>query len=325
VARAAQEPDSLRRLALTAAHNLSQFNICKHRCKKPFNPHLGETYELVTEHCRFIAEQVSHHPPISAYYQEGQDYSLNGSLQSKASFGFGGGTGSMVVRTPGVQDYIFSKFDNETITASRPLIYVKNLITTRYLDIGESMNLINHRTGERAEIRFTPKGWYTDSQIDGTIYDAAGTEKYTLAGSWKTAISLTNIETEEEELLWQEPVQPEDSEEQFGFNQCAIQCNYIDDEMRVMLPPSDTRLRGDQRLFEEGKVDEADEEKVRLEVKQRQTRKARADAGEEWVSAFFKHEDHRLIEGETMWHYKPENCYWKKRASGNWKGQPDLW
>lgn len=30
---------------------------------------LGETYELVTEDFRFIAEQVSHHPPISAYYQ----------------------------------------------------------------------------------------------------------------------------------------------------------------------------------------------------------------------------------------------------------------
>tara|TARA_B110000285_G_C15108633_1_gene609620 strand:+ start:1976 stop:2089 length:114 start_codon:yes stop_codon:yes gene_type:complete len=37
--------------------------------------------------------------------------------------------------------------------------------------------------------------------------------------------------------------------------------------MQAMLPPSDTRLRGDQRLWEEGKEDEADEEKVRLEVK----------------------------------------------------------
>jgi len=64
-------------------------------------------------------------------------------------------------------------------------------------------------------------------------------------------------------------VQPEDAKKQFGFNQCAIQCNYITDEMRAMLPPSDTRLRGDQRLFEEGKVEEADEEKIRLEVKQR--------------------------------------------------------
>jgi len=35
---------------------------------------LGETYELVTEDYRFISEQVSHHPPISAYYQEGKGY-----------------------------------------------------------------------------------------------------------------------------------------------------------------------------------------------------------------------------------------------------------
>jgi hypothetical protein len=37
--------------------------------------------------------------------------------------------------------------------------------------------------------------------------------------------------------------------------------------MRTVLPLSDTRLRGDQRLFEEGKNDEADDEKIRLEVK----------------------------------------------------------
>ena len=35
---------------------------------KPFNPLLGETYELfIPGKLKFIAEQVSHHPPISAY------------------------------------------------------------------------------------------------------------------------------------------------------------------------------------------------------------------------------------------------------------------
>jgi hypothetical protein len=53
----------------------------------------------------------------------------------------------------------------------------------------------------------------------------------------------------------------------FNFNLVAINLNFISDELRRVLPPSDTRLRGDQRLYEEGKSDEADIEKVRLEVK----------------------------------------------------------
>lgn len=38
------------------------------RTKKPFNPLLHETYELIHPKFKFIAEQVSHHPPISAAY-----------------------------------------------------------------------------------------------------------------------------------------------------------------------------------------------------------------------------------------------------------------
>jgi len=55
-------------MAYTIAHFMSQFNLTKGRTKKPFNPMLGETYELVTEEYRFLSEQVSHHPPVSAYY-----------------------------------------------------------------------------------------------------------------------------------------------------------------------------------------------------------------------------------------------------------------
>ena len=56
IAKAAKTDDFLKRLIYTTAFNLSQFNIQKIRIKKPFNPMLGETYELVTEDFRFIAE-----------------------------------------------------------------------------------------------------------------------------------------------------------------------------------------------------------------------------------------------------------------------------
>ena len=43
--------------------------------------------------------------------------------------------------------------------------------------------------------------------------------------------------------------------------------------MESVIAPTDSRLRKDQRLFEEGKMEEADIEKTRLEVKQRKSRK----------------------------------------------------
>lgn len=56
MAKAASCPDSLKRMAYTLAHNFSQFNFLKVRTKKPFNPMLGETYELVTEDFRWFSE-----------------------------------------------------------------------------------------------------------------------------------------------------------------------------------------------------------------------------------------------------------------------------
>ncbi len=39
---------------------------------KPFNSILGETFEINNSKFEYIAEQVSHHPPISACYAKGK-------------------------------------------------------------------------------------------------------------------------------------------------------------------------------------------------------------------------------------------------------------
>lgn len=49
-----------------------------------------------------------------------------------------------------------------------------------------------------------------------------------------------------------------------------------------MLCPTDSRKRPDQRLLEDGKVDEASAEKFRLEEKQRTVRRLREMKKEKW-------------------------------------------
>lgn len=226
----------------------------------------------------------------------------------------------MVVNTKGVQDYYFDKFE-ETISCNRPVVNIRNLVlSTLYIDFNKDMYAVNHATGERAILNFVERGWTCDSSVTGTMYDADGVEKYKITGSWMNKLVMTNIETKEEFVICEEPEQPKDMVRQHGFSNCAIQCNYINDEMRAMLPPSDTRLRGDQRLWEEGKEAEADEEKVRLEVKQRKNRKQREETGQTWEPAFFEKQPHPFIEGEEIWKYRTDNCYWEKRESNNWEG-----
>ena len=58
--------DPLKRLAIVATSVITNLTCLERNATKPFNPLLGETYELVTDNFRFIAEQVSHHPPVTA-------------------------------------------------------------------------------------------------------------------------------------------------------------------------------------------------------------------------------------------------------------------
>ncbi|CAH2217167.1 jg17683, partial [Pararge aegeria aegeria] len=62
--------------------------------KKPYNPVLGETFRCCWQHADqdtytyYIAEQVSHHPPISAFYISNRKdgFVIEGSLLAKSKF-----------------------------------------------------------------------------------------------------------------------------------------------------------------------------------------------------------------------------------------------
>lgn len=69
--------DVCERMLCMAAFAVSTYAGSAYRAgHKPFNPLLGETYECVREDkgFRFLSEQVSHHPPISACHAESDNY-----------------------------------------------------------------------------------------------------------------------------------------------------------------------------------------------------------------------------------------------------------
>jgi hypothetical protein len=64
------------RLAYVAAFSVAQYAGTEFRTTKPFNPILGETFEMKGKGWRYISEQVSHHPPISAAFAESDTYQV---------------------------------------------------------------------------------------------------------------------------------------------------------------------------------------------------------------------------------------------------------
>lgn len=53
--------------------------------RKPFNPILGETFQGWIKGCPIYCEQISHHPPISAFLMLGNGYKIQGSFEIAAS------------------------------------------------------------------------------------------------------------------------------------------------------------------------------------------------------------------------------------------------
>eukprot|EP00884_Botryococcus_braunii_P002182 jgi/Botrbrau1/11965/Bobra.0115s0001.1 len=90
-------------------------------------------------------------------------------------------------------------------------------------------------------------------------------------------------------VLWRIEPTPEDPG-RWDFGAWGIQINELTREMAKRLPLTDARLRPDVRLFEHGFSYKANEEKERLEQKQREERQSAIDMGRPWQPRWFTYE-----------------------------------
>ncbi|TXG58622.1 hypothetical protein EZV62_016451 [Acer yangbiense] len=78
--------DPYMRLVYSSSWAISVY-FAYQRTWKPFNPILGETYEMVNHNgVTFICEQVSHHPPMSAAHAENEHFSYDMTSKLKTKF-----------------------------------------------------------------------------------------------------------------------------------------------------------------------------------------------------------------------------------------------
>jgi len=100
----------------------------------------------------------------------------------------------------------------------------------------------------------------------------------------------------------------------YNLSSFAITLNELTPGLQEKLPPTDSRLRPDQRHLENGEYEKANAEKLRLERRQRMSTKLQ-DNG--WKPRWFEQDT-----DDGTYRYK--GGYWETREKGHWDGCLDI-
>ncbi|XP_060525866.1 oxysterol-binding protein-related protein 9 [Cylas formicarius] len=283
--------------------------------KKPYNPILGEIFRChwnlphssPTEQCvpdgpvpwcngnqtTFVAEQVSHHPPISALYAEhfNKRISFNAHVYTKSKFL------GLSVCVYNIGQGVISVLDyNEEYIITFPNVYGRSILTTPWIELGGSTSISCPQTGYHCNIEFITKPFYGNKKhrIMAEVLDPDKKTFLTINGEWNGVM----------EAKWSDK-EPE----------VFIDVNLLDIIKKQVRPISQQEDNESRKLWKEitaglqfNEIDKATNAKQALENKQRDEAKERKEAGLEWQTKLFKKS------GEDNWLYlKPL----KERLSSN--------
>ncbi|OXC70624.1 hypothetical protein AYX13_00601 [Cryptococcus neoformans] len=352
---AASEKDSLRRIAFVGAFAMSNYSSTIGRIAKPFNPLLSQSFEYaIPNRYRYISEQVSHHPPISACYSEAPKWKYYGEVDAQNKFQ----GRSFEIRPTGVahaeliipREWVNPSLEypdagpeygpglvKEHYSWKKVTTNVSNFIMgSPIIDHYGDLVVTNHRTGETCTLTFKPRGWRGRDafEIKGNVKDADDNVKWDIAGRWDTQLIAREASAEtlplesdmsvnqaqkEYILLWRNSEKPKAP---FNLTPFAITLNDIPKGLGEYLCPTDCRLRTDQRAFENAEYDRAQGLKTLNEEKQRNTRKLRAEGKlpphePRWFNATVDDDT-----CERLWEPKRaengEVAFWSVREKKNW-------
>ena len=314
---AAKEPNPYIRLAKSACFCIGQFVMNNGRQAKFFNPLLYETYEYVDneQNFRYMSEQVSHHPAISAYYAEGDGWNIFANTNSIIKFII---TGRLEVNALG-RTYITYENYNDVNSFTKPKVITRNLIIgTIDIDVEGKFEVTNEM-GDICEVDMIPSTSGQKGNLHGKIKDINGDVKFLLEGNWTDNIYIINNETKEKTIIWR--IIPSKGKEDFYYQPYTFDLNNLTEEMKKALPPTDSRFRPDQRLMEYQEIDKAGDEKHRLEEEQRARAKQYKKDGFIPKPLYFD-ETYDDLTGELIYKYKGN--YWDMRNNHQFENLPKI-
>ncbi|KAJ4961267.1 hypothetical protein NE237_021177 [Protea cynaroides] len=314
-----KQGNNLMRILNVAAFAVSGYASTEGRQCKPFNPLLGETYEAdyPDKGLRFFSEKVSHHPMIVACHCDGKGWKFWADSNLKGKF-----WGRSIQLDP-VGNLTLQFEDGETFQWSKVTTSIYNIILGKiYCDHYGTMR-IKGSGDYSCKLKFKEQSIIdrTPHQVQGFVQDnRTGRKVAMLVGKWDEAMYyvLGDPTTKpkgydpmsEAVLLWERDKSV--IRTRYNLTPFAISLNELTPGLLEKLPPTDSRLRPDQRHLENGEFELANEEKLRLEQLQRQARKLQERG---WQPRWFRKDEDGC--------YRYTGGYWEAREK-KWDGILDI-
>ncbi|KER28680.1 hypothetical protein T265_04550 [Opisthorchis viverrini] len=271
--------------------------------KKPYNPVLGEIFRCYwslptpsksstdkdsglhksgpvpwaeQNSVVFLAEQVSHHPPVSAFYAEhiGKRISLDGHLWTKSKFlGL-----SIAVEMVGSAVISLLNLDEEYVVTF-PCGYGRNILTVPWIELGGKTSIICAKSGYVANIDFKTKPFYNGKK-DLIRAEVLGPNErkplIVVEGEWNNKMVAK----------WAD-----------GTTETFVDTKSIPVLRKQVLPRTAQSENESRRLWEQvtrnlksGDIDAATDAKFRLEQKQRDLARHRQENKIQWIPEYFRGE-----------------------------------
>ncbi|KFH42822.1 hypothetical protein ACRE_064350 [Hapsidospora chrysogenum ATCC 11550] len=206
----AAEPDPAKRAALvlkwflsTLKHQYASRSEQYGNEKKPLNPFLGELFlgkwTDDAGETTLISEQVSHHPPATAYCIRNKQtgIQLEGYNAQKASF-----KSTIIVKQIGHAVLTIpvgsgEKKETEKYLITLPSLHIEGLLFGAPFVELDGCTYITSSTGYTSKVKFSGKGWVSGEKnsVSATLYPTGKEDRekevlYTISGQWTKELTL---------------------------------------------------------------------------------------------------------------------------------------
>uniref|UniRef100_A0A8C6V6I3 Oxysterol-binding protein n=1 Tax=Neogobius melanostomus TaxID=47308 RepID=A0A8C6V6I3_9GOBI len=308
LSEAAVEENAFDRMKKVVKWYISGFYKKPKGLKKPYNPIIGETYRCMWLHQRtnsktfYIAEQVSHHPPVSAFYVSNRKdgFCVSGSILAKSKF-YGNSLSAIL---DGEARLTFLN-RGEDYVMNMPYAHCKGILYgTMTLELGGQITITCEKTGYSAQLEFKLRPFLGSSDCVNQILGKIKLGKEVLAtleGHWDSEIFINDKKTGTMETFFN----PTPDLRQNRLTRCTV-------------PPEEQGEYESERLWQHvtrainnKDQTEATNEKFFLEEAQRKSARERKAKCEDWIPALFEQDP---VTGE--WHYR-YTCFSRRRPSSH--------
>ncbi|XP_063042082.1 oxysterol-binding protein-related protein 10-like isoform X2 [Engraulis encrasicolus] len=235
---------------------------------------------------RFVAEQVSHHPPVSGFYCECVERKMcvNAHVWTKSKF-MGMSVGVSMV---GEGVLCLLEHDEEYVF-TLPCAYARSILTVPWVELGGKVSITCAKTGYSASVTFHTKPFYGGKvhRVTAEVkHGTTGTIVCKAQGEWNGTLEFTYSSGETKVI---------------DTNKLPV--------IRKRLRPIERQGRTESRrlwqhvttALKEGNIDMATDEKHRLEERQRGEERQRTANNMPWKPKYFTKEGDGWVYVNPLW------------------------